>query len=231
MKYKHLFFDLDHTIWDFEQNSREVLRILYADFKLEHCGIACFETFRERYEFHNERFWERFRNGYMTREELRWKRMWHTLLDFKNGDRALALQLSRVYLDILPTQAGLMPYARDILDYCTGKNYKLHLITNGFEAAQWQKMRSSGIEHYFLNVVTSENSRSMKPKPAIFDFAVKAASAELKESMMIGDALEADVLGAQKFGMDQVYFNFRKKPHREKPSFEIHCLSQLKEIV
>lgn len=231
MKYNHLFFDLDHTIWDFENNSREVLRILYTDFKLEHSGIDCFETFRERYEFHNERFWERFRNGYMSREELRWKRMWHTLLDFKNGDQALALQLSKVYLDILPMQSNLMPYAKETLDYCTGRNYKLHLITNGFEATQWQKMRSSRIEHYFLNVVTSENSHSMKPKAEIFDFAIKAAAAELRESIMIGDALDADVLGAQKFGMDQIYFNFWKKPHTEKPTFEIHCLSQLKEIL
>jgi putative hydrolase of the HAD superfamily len=231
MKYKHIFFDLDHTLWDFEGNSRETLRRLYDDFKLEACGINCFETFRICYEGHNERLWERFRKGHIKREELRWKRMWHTLLDFKYTDLALTQSLSATYLDILPKQGKLMPYAKEVLDYCVAGDYRVHIITNGFEATQWQKMRTSGIDAYFGQVITSENSKSMKPQKEIFEYALKAAGASREESIMIGDALEADVLGAQAAGIDQVYFNVWKKPHAEHPTYEIDCLSKLKGII
>lgn len=229
--YQHLFFDLDHTLWDFERNSAATLQELYLDFDLSAKGIADFEHFRSTYEAHNEKFWERYRNGYIRREELRWKRMWHTLLDYKIVDQQLAHDISAVYLDRLPFQGLLIPYAKEILDFCTAANYRLHLITNGFEDSQWQKMRTSGIDHYFEAVITSEKSNSMKPHAAIFEFALQQTGASMEESIMIGDALDADVLGAQRFGMDQVYFNPGKKPHAEQPSFEIDCLSQLKGIL
>ncbi len=229
--YKHLFFDLDHTLWDFESNSSVTLQQLYHDFKLMESGIEDFEQFRSTYEMHNERFWERFRKGFIRREDLRWKRMWHTLLDFKIADNELAHKLSEVYLSLLPQQGRLMPFALEILDYCVAKNYQIHLITNGFEVTQWQKMRTSGIDHYFKQVITSESSNSMKPMPAIFEYAIKATGASISESIMIGDTLEADVLGAQSYGMDQVYYNVRKLPHQEKPTYEISCLSELKQLL
>lgn len=229
--YKHLFFDLDHTLWDFERNSGATLEQLYSEFKLEERGIAVFEDFRVTYERHNERFWERFRKGHIHRDELRWKRMWHTLLDFKIADNNLAHRLSAVYLERLPQQGKLMPYALEMLDYCVAGNYQLHMITNGFEVTQWEKMRTSGIDHYFNKVITSESSNSMKPMPAIFAYAVEAAGASVTESLMIGDALEADILGAQGYGMDQVYFNPAKIAHQEKPTYEIDCLSRLRDIL
>ena len=229
--YKHIFFDLDHTLWDFESNSGVTLQQLHEQFKLSDLGVTDFEHFRLTYEAHNEKFWERYRKGFVKREELRWKRMWHTLLDFRIADNKLAHQMSEVYLELLPQQGRLMPYTLEILDYCVEKNYQLHLITNGFEITQWQKMRTSGIDHYFKQVITSESSNSMKPKPAIFDYAIRLSGATLQESIMIGDAMEADVLGAQGYGMDQVYFNPGKKPHNEKPTYEISCLSELKQFL
>lgn len=228
--YKHLFFDLDHTLWDFETNSGITLQRLHNQYDLAAKGIPDFETFKLTYEMHNEKFWERYRKGFIRREELRWKRMWHTLLDFKVADNKLAHELSTVYLELLPHQGQLMPYAIELLDYCKAKNYQLHLITNGFETTQWQKMRTSGIDHYFQKVITSENSNSMKPLKGIFDFAIQESGATIEDSIMIGDALEADVLGAQKYGMDQVYFNPNKKAHAHKPTYEISCLSELKQL-
>src|SRR6218665_1487684 len=140
--YKHIFFDLDHTLWDFESNSAATLKVLFDDFDLAQRGIPSFESFRSTYEMHNEKFWERYRKGYVRREELRWKRMWHTLLDFKIAEVAFAKKLSLIYLDLLPKQGKLVPYALDVLDYCLSRNYELHLITNGFELTQWQKMRT-----------------------------------------------------------------------------------------
>lgn len=229
-QYKHLFFDLDHTLWDFETNSGITLQKLYHQFDLASKGVADFEQFRLTYEQHNDRFWERFRKGFIKRDELRWKRMWHTLLDFKIADNQLSHEMSAIYLDLLPQQGALMPHALDLLDYCRAKDYKLHLITNGFETTQWQKMRTSGIDHYFDQVVTSESSNSMKPMKGIFDFALQSSGALLDESIMIGDALEADILGAQQYGMDQVYFNPNRKEHTQKPTYEIVCLSELKNL-
>lgn len=229
--YKHLFFDLDHTLWDFESNSSVTLQQLYTEFALEAKGVPDFETFRSTYEMHNERFWERFRKGFIRRDELRWKRMWHTLLDFRIPDNALSLKMSEVYLELLPQQGKLMPYAQEVLDFCLAKDYQLHMITNGFEVTQWQKMRTSGIDHYFQKVITSESSNSMKPMPGIFDYALQTTGAAVKESLMIGDTLEADIVGAKDYGMDQVYYNPRKVPHDLQPTFEIDCLSQLKQVL
>jgi putative hydrolase of the HAD superfamily len=229
--YKHLFFDLDHTLWDFETNSGITLQKLYSDFGLKDRGIPDFEPFRVTYEMHNDKFWERYRKGFVRREELRWKRMWHTLLDFRVADNKLAHDMANNYLEMLPQQGLLMPHALELLDYCLAKDYQLHLITNGFETTQWQKMRNSKIDHYFKEVITSESSNSMKPLKGIFEFAITASGATIEESIMIGDALEADILGAQKFGMDQVYFNPNKKAHTEKPTYEISCLSELKALL
>ncbi len=230
-QYKHLFFDLDHTLWDFESNSAITLQILYDEFQLPERGIASFENFRGIYEGHNERLWERYRKGFIRREELRWKRMWHTLLDFRIGDEKLARAMSEIYLDHLPNQGLLMPYATEVLDYCRDKAYKIHLITNGFEATQWKKMRTSGIDHYFQAVITSEGSNSLKPHRDIFQHAIDITGALVTESLMIGDALEIDVLGAKQFGMDQVYFNPAKTSHEEMVTYEISSLTELKDIL
>jgi len=229
--YKHIFFDLDHTLWDFESNSGATLQVLFNQFQLADKGVGSFELFRSTYEKHNEKFWERYRKGFVRRAELRWKRMWHTLLEFKVADVAFAKELSVQYLEMLPSQGKLMPFALDVLDYCVEKNYEIHLITNGFEETQWQKMRTSGIDHYFKQVITSEKSNSMKPKPAIFDYALNAAGATVSESIMIGDSIEADVLGAKLYGMDHVFYNPLSKVHQHQFTYEITCLSKLKELL
>jgi putative hydrolase of the HAD superfamily len=227
--YRHLFFDLDHTLWDFDRNSELTLRQLYDVYGLEARGISDFGEFCRIYNAHNERLWERFRSGYMRREDLRWKRVWYTLLDFRIADTALAHELSAAYLEILPTQSELMPHARELLNHCSGR-YTMHLITNGFETTQWQKLQYSGIAHYFSEVITSERSNALKPHREIFDYALKATGAQTEESIMIGDALDIDVLGAYNAGWDQVFFNPKKIAHKRKPTYEVHGLDMLLEI-
>lgn len=182
--------------------------------------------FLERYTTHNDRMWERFRKGYIKREELRWKRMWLTLLDFKIADTELAHEMSKTYLMWLPLQTGLLPYAKNILDECAG-NYALHLITNGFEETQWQKLRHSGIDHYFTHVITSEKSNSLKPHKEIFDYALQLTGAQAAESLMLGDALDIDILGAHNAGWHQLYYNPNRTGHNKKPTYEIACWSEL----
>ncbi len=229
-EYRHLFFDLDHTLWDFDRNSELTLRQLFEEFQLPSRGIADFNQFFAVYTTHNDRLWERFRNGYIRRDELRWKRLWLTFLDFKLADTELAKEMGSAYLEILPTQSHLMPHAKELLEYCRGNNYNMHLITNGFELTQWQKLRNAGIADYFDQVITSERSNSLKPHREIFEYALKSTGATVQESIMIGDALEIDILGASGAGWDQVYFNPSGRPHQGNPTYEIRSLDALMQL-
>src|SRR5215469_4925195 len=145
MQYKHLFFDLDHTLWDFEANSRQTLQELYHVLRLNDKGISDFDLFHRRYIVHNEKLWERYRNGFIKVDELRWKRMWLTMLDFKIGEEKLAREMGVRFLELLPTRNILFPHSKEILGYLSAKNYSLHLITNGFEKTQQSKLQHCGL--------------------------------------------------------------------------------------
>ncbi|MEO6315439.1 MAG: YjjG family noncanonical pyrimidine nucleotidase [Chitinophagaceae bacterium] len=230
-KYKHLFFDLDHTLWDFEANSRQTLAELYGTMRLEEKGVDDFERFIKNYLVHNEKLWARYRKGYIKTEELRWKRMWLTLLDFKIGDEKLAREMGSIFLELLPTRKLLFPHAIEILSYLTQKKYTLHLITNGFEKTQHAKLKNAGLDIYFSEVITSEGSNSLKPHKAIFDYALQKTNAGIAESIMLGDDIDVDIAGARNAGMDQVYVNHLKKPLQSfQPTFTITSLKELEQI-
>lgn len=230
MKYKHLFFDLDHTIWDFETNAKEVLFELYGMNGLAARGIQDFDHFFERYSYHNNRLWDRYTKGFIKQEELRWKRMWFTLLDFKIGDELLSRLMAAQFLERLPFKKNLFPYTAEILQYLKDKGYKLHLITNGFESIQHNKLRSSNLRDYFEEVITSEASNSLKPHPEIFAYALAKTHAAREESIMIGDNLDADIQGAINAGMDTIFVNHLNVEPYIKATYTIHHLKELEEI-
>ena len=229
-QYKHLFFDLDHTLWDFDTNARETLAELYTIFELHSRINTSFEDFFPKYLHHNEILWNRYHNGLISSEDLKWKRMWRTMLDFKIADEPLAKDMSSKFLEILPTKKLLFPHTIEILNYLTEKKYVLHLITNGFEKTQWSKINNSGLGGYFKEVITSERSNSLKPKKEIFDFAMQKASASLSESIMIGDNLDADIQGAMNAGMDTVFVNHINVVPEIKPTYTVTHLQELERI-
>jgi putative hydrolase of the HAD superfamily len=231
MKYRDLFFDLDHTLWDFEANSRQTLEQLYFELQLKEKGIDDFEKFYKNYLVHNDKLWERYRNGHIKVDELRWKRMWLTLLDFKNGDETLARKMGDIFLEQLPARKTLFPYAVQILNYLSEKEYRLHLITNGFEKTQHNKLKNSGLDKFFNEVITSESSNSLKPHREIFDYALKKTGAKKEESIMIGDSLEVDIQGAMNAGIDQVYVNHILNENLTiKPTYTVYSLKELEII-
>lgn len=230
MKYKHLFFDLDHTLWDFDANARATLEKLHIDLDLVSKGVHDFELFHKNYLQHNEKLWARYRNGYIKQEELRLKRMWLTLLDFKIADEALARQLNELFLQLLPARTILFPDTKEVLQYLTNKGYQLHLITNGFEETQHSKLKYSGLNIFFKEIITSEGSNSLKPQKEIFDFAMAKAKASVKESIMIGDSLEVDIAGAMNAGMDQIHVNYNDAPQDIKPTYTVRALKELEAI-
>lgn len=231
MKYRHIFFDLDHTLWDFDANAKESLQDLYNIFELESKAIGPFHFFYTTYLTHNALLWSRFEKGYITNEELKWRRMWRTLLDFKIADDKLAKEMSVHFLEILPTKKKVFEYTFEILDYLTQKNYSLHLITNGFEKTQWSKLNNADLSKYFTHVITSEASNSVKPKKEIFDYALKITGGKLEESIMIGDNLDADILGAKNAGMDSIFVNHINAECRAEPTYIVHHLKELESIL
>lgn len=231
MKYKHLFFDLDHTLWDFDANARETLLQLHIDLKLPEKGIQDFDRFHKNYLAHNERLWAKYRNGHIKQDELRLKRMWLTLLDFRIADEDLAKQLSELFLQLLPSRTILFPDTIEVLQYLRDKGYALHLITNGFEETQHSKLRSSGLDHFFKVVVTSEGSNSLKPQKEIFEFALNKTGAKAEESLMIGDTPDVDIAGAYTVGMDAVHVNFTDALPTIQPTYTVRSLKELKEIL
>lgn len=231
MKYRHLFFDLDHTLWDFETNSRLTLETLYASLSLEQRGIDDFDRFHKCYLEHNEKMWDRYRKGFIKVDELRWKRFWLTLLDFKIGDEKLARQMAVEFLDLLPTRTALFPDTLTVLDYLKDKGYTMHLITNGFEKTQHSKLEYSGIASYFVEVITSEGSNSLKPHKEIFDYALSKAKTIATDSIMIGDDPEVDIKGAKNAGLDQIYVNHINKKIDFTPTYTVYNLKELMGIL
>lgn len=233
--YTHLFFDLDHTLWDFEANSRLTLLELFEQMQLADRGVNDFDLFHKNYLVHNDKLWDRYRNGYIKVDELRWKRMWLTLLDFKIADEPLARQMGVHFLDLLPTRKLLFPYTLEILDYLRAKNYQLHMITNGFEKTQYSKLLHSGLDKYFTHVITSEGSNSLKPHREIFDYAFQKTGASPAASIMIGDTLDVDILGGMNAGIDQVHVNHLSNkrevvPEKGYPTYTVFSLKELETI-
>jgi len=228
--YKHIFFDLDHTLWDFDANAKDTLQHLHLELKLSEKGVHDFDLFHQNYLAHNLRLWERYRKGKIKQGELRMKRMWLTLLDFKIADEELAKEMGDIFLQLLPTRTLLFADTKEVLEYLLDKGYKMHLITNGFEHTQHCKLKNSGIDRFFTEVITSEGSNSLKPETEIFEFALERSGATVAESIMIGDALDIDIAGAKNIGMDQIHVNYGNTPQHIKPTYTVQHLKELKAI-
>lgn len=230
MKYKHLFFDLDHTLWDFETNAKLTLQELYVDNNL-HGRVTGFDDFFERYSHHNKLLWQQYEAGLIKQEELKWQRMRNALLDFNIDDESLSKHLSKSFLEHLPYRKTLFPYTIEILSYLKNKGYTLHLITNGFDFVQHSKLKNAGIDHFFVEIITSENSNCLKPHKAIFDFAFEKCKAQCHESLMIGDNPLADIQGGINAGMDTVYVNHNGVESEVPPTYTVNNLKELELIL
>jgi putative hydrolase of the HAD superfamily len=230
MHYKHLFFDLDHTLWDYEANARSSMNHIYESENLKERGVPDFDLFYKHYSVHNDKMWELYRNGKIKQDVLRVKRMSLSLLDFKIADDELADKMNIQFLDLLPTRTHLFPHCKEVLDYLIEKKYRLHLITNGFEEVQFNKLNYSGLAKYFTHVITSEGSNSLKPNKEIFEFAFQKAGALPVDSIMIGDNVEVDILGARNAGMDQVFVNHLNIETNACPTYTVYSLKELEDI-
>ncbi len=229
--YRHLFFDLDHTLWDFEVNAHETLEQLFAEYDLARHGLFSFAEFSARYRDVNHALWRLYQSNKVTQKQLREVRFVRTLTRLGVAEADVPTDMSARFTDILPYKAAVFPHTHDVLGYLQGKGYRLHLITNGFEDVQHIKLKSSDLTRYFEEVITSEHSGHLKPDPRMFAHALARTGATAAESLMVGDNLECDVLGAYNAGIDQVYFNPDKRRHFAETTYEISSLAELRDFL
>lgn len=201
-----VFFDLDHTLWDFDRNSALAFK---AIFELNAIEVS-YDNFLEVYSPINFTYWKWYREERVTKAQLRYGRFKKTFdaLGVKITDDIID-KLSEDYIEYLPNNNYLFDHTVDILSYLTTK-YKLHIITNGFEEVQTKKLVNSKIDHYFNSVITSEAAGVKKPHHKIFEMALGDSGATSTTSVMIGDTYEADIIGAQNVGMKAICFNYHK---------------------
>jgi YjjG family noncanonical pyrimidine nucleotidase len=231
MKYKHLFFDLDHTLWDFEKNSSESLQDIYFSSNLNQYGISSMEPFIESFLKINTALWDAFDRGTLHHSYIRENRFKMVFEELGVVCPENHAEISEAYLQMLPGKKNLLEGALEILEYTALKGYEVHIITNGFNDIQAKKIASSGIKHFFKHVITFENANAKKPDPQIFAYALEIAGALPKDSLMIGDNWIADVMGAKQFGIDQVYLNPAGLQFDGTPTYDIRGLQELKLIL
>jgi putative hydrolase of the HAD superfamily len=229
-KYKHIFFDLDHTLWDFEGNSRITLGELFKYFDLTQFGIPSIQVFIQEYERINTNMWILYRNDEIDKPTLRNTRFIRVLEHWDIVNDSLAHDINERYLTEGPKKKGLLPNAIKTLEYLK-KGYQLHLITNGFKEVQHMKLSGSGLLPFFKEITTSEETGFLKPDPRVFDIAIKGAGANKRESLYIGDHYETDILGGIAADIDQVFFNPNREVVEQKPTYEIEDLIELTVIL
>jgi putative hydrolase of the HAD superfamily len=224
MKIKHVFFDLDHTLWDFEKNSGLTFRQIFKEENI----LLSFEAFISIYKPINLRYWKLYREEKVSKEELRYLRLKETFdaLEYAISD-ILIDKIAINYIAFLPNHNHLFEGTFELLTYLKDK-YHLHIITNGFEEVQALKMEKSGLMPYFNKIVTSESVGVKKPNPKVFEFALQISEAEIDNSIMIGDNLEADIQGALDFGIKAIHCNFDQLLVANKEIISVKSLAEIK---
>ncbi|MBP5189761.1 MAG: YjjG family noncanonical pyrimidine nucleotidase [Bacteroidales bacterium] len=234
---KYLLFDLDRTLWDFDGNADCTFRSMFVEFELEKLCHVDYNVFHERYKAINDTLWEAYRNGILTKELLSLKRFSLTLASFGcDADSpaivALSNKLSDYYVLKGPLQTGLMPGARELLEWLDKQRdrYCMAVITNGFSEAQLPKMKTAGIDRYFDYFLLSEDLGYMKPDRRFFEEALKKMHAQPSECFVVGDDYKVDIVGAMNAGIKQVWYNLSGSPLPQGlavPTYEIRELQEL----
>ena len=210
-KVQHVFFDLDHTLWDFEKNSGATFKSIFKELNFE----FSLEVFLDFYNPINHYYWKQYRENMISEVELRYLRLEKTFEAMKvSFSQSLLERVAELYIQQLSTHTELFEDTISVLEYLSSK-YTLHIITNGFEHVQQSKLENSGIARFFKTVLTAEKIGVKKPHPTIFLSAMKTAEVLPEHAVMIGDSLEADIQGALKLGMQAIHFNYHKEAYHE----------------
>jgi putative hydrolase of the HAD superfamily len=225
-KFKCIFFDLDHTLWDYETNSRETLQELFDAHMLQEKGVPDLESFFGEFKRVNAALWELYDVGKIGSEVIREERFKQILEAFNAYEKKLSDDISHKYLYACPKKGNLMPHATETLHYLS-KRYRLSIITNGFEEIQNTKLASGNLHQFFDHIVTSQQAGHKKPAREIFDFTLNKNGISSHEAVMIGDNLLTDIKGARNASISHVFYNPERIAHTESDTLEIRSLQEL----
>jgi putative hydrolase of the HAD superfamily len=226
-RYRHIFFDLDHTLWDYDRNVRESLDELFDIYSLHSLGVSTIDDFYEAFNQVNFKLWSLYNNGKIDKSFLR-KERFKRIFEYLGTDGlAVPLEMEEDFMTRTSSKSHVFPYSTETLAYLKQK-YQLHIITNGFDESQALKMASSGLTSYFQLIVTSETTGHRKPDKRIFEYALEKLNTIPSACLMVGDNPESDIIGAKNAQIDQVLFNPLEIPCLLNPTYTITCLSELK---
>jgi putative hydrolase of the HAD superfamily len=230
IRYKSLFFDLDDTLWDTVHNNKECLEEIYTDYRIDR-HYDSFETFYNMYMPYNLSLWEKYRNHKIDRQTLILDRWLYVLRPMGIHDAEIALKINWDYMQRTTQKDKLVPGAIELLDYLK-LYYRMFILSNGFREIQSLKLQKTGLAPYFGKLILSEDIGCRKPQKAIFDFALKNTNSRRNESLMIGDSWEADIEGARRAGIDQLWFNPGNLPVMGfLPTYHVHTLAEIRTML
>lgn len=231
MKIQHIFFDLDNTLWDHRKNAYLTIKNLFEKQEITLKYNIDFEEFHSVYHEINERLWENIRDGIIEKEYLRKHRFYDTFKHFGVDDEELSMFFEEHFLDKILNHNELVEGAEYILEYLKANNYTLHIISNGFKEVTERKCILSGIDKYFQTITSADSVGVRKPKPEIFEYSLGLSDAKKENSILIGDDWIADVVGAQNFGMDVIFFDVFNENRQEEGLKSIKHLLQIKDYL
>ncbi len=230
MRYKSLFIDLDDTLWDTYHNNKECLEELFTDYKWNQY-YASFEAFYQIYMPNNERLWALYRNHEIDRQTLILERFLYVLRPLGIEDKETVLSINKDFLNRTGQKTRIIPGAIELLEYLEPR-YRLYILSNGFREVQANKLNNSGLARFFKKMILSEDAGIQKPHKGIFDYALINTNSRRKETLMIGDSWEADIIGAKQSGIDQLWYNpENKKADGFEPTFNVRTLSAICSIL
>lgn len=233
-KYRHLFFDLDNTLYDFSLNAFLAMKEAFKQLNILPL-LPSFEEYFGVYAQINDQLWAEYREKKITKDFLRACRFERSLKEFGIVPKVEYSEIDDFYLKIMSVQTNLFPGTSEVLTELKNRGYQIHIITNGFKEVQYDKLQNTGLDKFLTNVFISEEIKSHKPSKEIFEYAIKSSNARKKESLMIGDSWESDIVGAKNFGIDQVFFNPEKLDvdfeNYGEPTYTINYLKQLLTIL
>lgn len=230
MKYKNVFFDLDDTLWATLKNSRETFHQVYGEFHYERF-FSSFDSFFDIYLTRNLQLWDAYDDNKITKEDLNKERFYHPLEVVGIYDKDLADRFSKRFFEIIPTKTGLMPYAKDLLEYLY-PHYNLYILSNGFRGLQETKMKAAGLFEYFKDIILSEDIKVNKPHAELYRYAFAKTQSKPENSIMVGDSWKNDVVGASNVGLSQIFYNVDNRTDFPiQPTYVVESLKEIKNIL
>ena len=232
MKYKDLFVDFDDTLYDTHGNSVIALRETFEAFSLER-WFPDPQTFYDAYWLANIDLWTRYSRGEITRDYLIVERFRRPLSEGRGLEitEALCLEMSDRFLEFCATKSGVVEGAHELMDYLKGRGYRMHMTSNGFHEVQYKKLAASGLRDYFDTIILSEDAGANKPSKAFFDYALAKSGASVDTTMMIGDNLQTDIIGARDMGLNTILFNRWDVQPSDIPTHTVAALREIMQIL